>query len=544
MISAVNYRTPAAGGAGLATDVYLPPAAHESGVSFPALIIRTPYGRKNLAVLGDLFARSGYAVVIQDVRGTGESDGSFGFLAQEPADAESTARWTLSQPWCGGRLGIVGISYLASASIALPSLFPDEVKAAVWVTIPVSWDTLTWQGGALRLHHALPWVLIHEGKMEDFPLPETYRTLPLVNAIPRGMSSIWEDLVAGGPGSEFWVRNDLRNYLENCRVPGLHFGGWFDFLLDATLKPYETLPKSGVPQRLFLGPWSHNGIVGATRLAGGVDYGPDSGSSFVRKVLEWFDRWLKGNTGTTGTSGSDADEEVRLFFTGSEPGWRECRAWPLEDAVPVRFYLAGHSLVMEREARSDAVPGEGVRRFKYDPLDPVPTEGGALWELPRAGLTPGPMEQHSHLRQDVLVFETPALDKPLRIAGPVSVLLYASSSCPDTDFTGKLVDVDPEGTGRIVADGIVRARFRNGPEREEFLEPGKVHEFWISLGACAHVFGEGHKIRLEVSSSNFPKYDRNMNTLRPPWLEDRPAVAVQEVHFGRRAPSRLEVYCV
>lgn len=152
--------------------------------------------------------------------------------------------------------------------------------------------------------------------------------------------------------------------------------------------------------------------------------------------------------------------------------------------------------------------------------------------------------QHSHLRQDVLVFETAVLEEPLRLAGPVSLVLYASSSCPDTDFTGKMVDVDEGGTGRIVTDGIIRARFRNGPERQDFLEPGKMEEFRVSLGACAHVFGRGHRMRLEVSSSNFPKFDRNMNTMKLPWLEDRLAAALQEVYFGTRTPSRLEVYCL
>ncbi|MBE3518894.1 MAG: CocE/NonD family hydrolase [Firmicutes bacterium] len=563
MLRAVTYQIPAKGGAVLATDVYLPPEALPCGRDCPALVVRTPYGRKNLSALGDFFARNGYAVVVQDVRGTGESGGTFGFLSQEPPDAEETARWILSQPWCNGTLGIIGVSYLASASIAIASLFPEQVKAAVWVTIPVSADTLTWQGGALRLHHALPWVLIQEGKLQDVLFPQAYSTLPVAGILPRGTSSLWEALISDGPGSRFWHENDVWDYVKKCRVPGLHFGGWFDFLLDATLRPYQEMSSSEVPQRLVLGPWSHNGILGRTKLAGGVDYGPGSGASFGREALAWFDRWLKGKE-----SGVNPDESccgdgqgyrhtyredescVRCFFTGSEPGWREYRKWPPEGAVLTRFYLSANGLVRDPEGEAsgaargneDWAPEEGRHTYIYDPLDPVPTEGGALWEFPRAGLVPGPVEQHSHLREDVLVYDTPPLDNPLRVAGPVTLVLYAASSCPDTDFTGKLVDVDENGTPRIVTDGIVRARYRNGFDRPELLEPGKVAEFRISLGACAHVFGKGHRVRLEISSSNFPKYDRNMNTEKLPWLEDRAVKARQEVYFGLRTPSRLELY--
>lgn len=589
MLRALTYRIPAKGGTALATDVYLPPGAlpgssptgpresvlaepvpveplptkpepeSPSGRRFPALLVRTPYGRKNLSALGDFFARNGYAVVIQDVRGTGESGGTFSFLSQEPSDAEETAWWILSQPWCNGTLGIIGVSYLASASIAIASVFPEQVKAAVWVTIPVSADTLTWQGGALRLHHALPWVLIQEGKMQDFQFPQAYWTLPVAGMLPYGTSPLWEALIPDGPGSRFWRENNLWDYVRKCRVPGLHFGGWFDFLLDATLRPYQEMSSSEAPQSLVLGPWSHNGILGPTKLAGGVDYGPGSGASFGREALVWFDMWLKGNKRPV-----DSDEDcrrdrhryreeencVRCFFTGSEPGWREYRKWPPEGTLLTRFYLSARGLVRDsdtetirsaRENENRALE-DGKQTYIYDPLNPVPTEGGALWEFPRAGLVPGPVEQHSHLREDVLVYDTSPLDNPLRVVGPVSLVLYAASSCPDTDFTGKLVDVDENGTPRVVSDGIIRARYRNGFGRPEFLEPGKVAEFRISLGACAHVFGKRHRVRLEISSSNFPKYDRNLNTERFPWLEDHPVKARQEVYFGPRTPSRLELY--
>ncbi len=584
MLRAITYRIPVKSGTVLATDVYLPPGAlpgssptgtresvlpepvsaerpptkpvpeSPSGREFPALVVRTPYGRKNLSALGDFFARNGYAVVIQDVRGTGESGGTFGFLSQEPSDAEETARWILSQPWCDGTLGIIGVSYLASASIALASALPEQVKAAVWVTIPVSADTLTWQGGVLRLHHALPWVLIQEGKMQDFQFPQVYSTLPVASILPKGTSSLWQSLIADGPGSRFWQENDLWGYVVKCRVPGLHFGGWFDFLLDATLRPYEEMSRSGVPQRLVLGPWSHNGILRPTKLAGGVDYGPGSGASFGIEALTWFDRWLKGKERPIDSDKDcyrdchryrEGENCVRCFFTGSEPGWREYRKWPPEGALLTRFYLSAHGLIRDPGTNRDEswAVQDGKQTYIYDPLDPVPTEGGALWEFPRAGLVPGPVQQHSHLREDVFVYDTPPLDNPLRVAGPVTLVLYAASSCPDTDFTGKLVDVDEKGMARVVTDGIIRARYRNGFDRPQLLEPGKVAEFRISLGACAHVFGKGHRVRLEISSSNFPKYDRNLNTERFPWLEDRPVKARQEIYFGTRTASRLELYC-
>jgi len=559
-------------GVRLATDIYIPP----NGGTHPVVIVRTVYGRKNLPGAAPFLNRHGYALVIQDVRGSGESSGDFRFLPQEPKDAIDTAEWILSQPWCDGRLAILGISYLAAAAIPIAAEFPEHVKAAIWVTVPVRKDLLCYEGGALRLHHTLPWVYSKKASLANFD-PELFKTLPLMHALGQEGSCLWQKLLRGGPGSKFWEDNNLWPYVEQTKIPGLHFGGWYDFIFDATLIPFLQMCRSSAPQKLIIGPWSHNGVVGTEKISGDISYGywklPDSedsrltarelacgnerfmvdtSSHFLEELIKWLDYWVKRKDTEDRQNKEDQDSvSVRCFFTGYEPHWAEFCSWPPKESKPVKFYLSRRSKEQAGELQNlySANPcspsniSEDIfsDTFVYDPMNPVPTEGGAVWLFSRAGTVPGPQVSHSHLRQDVLVYDSLELKESFSICGPVYVELYASSTAKDTDFTAKLVDVDKNGTARVVTDGILRARYRNGLEKEEFLVPGKVYKFHISLKACAHTFGPGHKIRLEISSSNFPKYDRNLNNDEPIFESKNPQTARQTVYFGPGMASCLIV---
>ncbi|MBP7892878.1 MAG: CocE/NonD family hydrolase [Firmicutes bacterium] len=576
---------PVCGGASLATSITLPsPGAH------PVVIVRTVYGRRNLQGIGDMFGSHGYATVIQDVRGSGESSGQFGFLAQEPKDAVETAQWVLDQPWCDGRLAILGISYLSAASIAIAAGFPDQVKAAVWVTVPVKRDLLCFQDGALRLHHTLPWMYMRKASLGGFDPGLLYRTMPLLDAIPQSVDPSWASMLEEGPRSKFWDGNDLWDYVRRTRVPGLHFGGWFDFLADATLVPYSEMVRSGAPQRLVLGPWSHNGTIGGPeKISGDVSYGywprqreggpdglrndpVDMSSPFIEECLRWLDFWVKG------TGDSPARSSVKCFFTGHSPHWAELQAWPHPGASGVRMYLGAQAdarssgpdcqstadgpsaiddlsvthgqsaadgrskgvlSVLSADATSGTNPVAACESFVYDPDDPVPTEGGAVWAFPKAGLVPGPMVSSAHLREDVLTYDSEVLGSPLEICGAAEIELYASSDAPDTDFVTMLLDVDEDGVARYVSDGIVRARYRNGLDKEDLLEPGQIYLFRIRMKGCAHTFGPGHRVRLTVTSSNFPKFDRNPNTGEPIYRSERMQKAVQTVYHGPVCPSAV-----
>lgn len=519
----------------LATSVTAPGSG-----SYPVIIIRTVYGREGLSVLGKIMSRYDYATVIQDVRGSGDSSGVFGFIQQEPKDAIDTAKWVLNQPWCDGNLAILGISYLSAASIAIGVEFPKETKCAVWVTVPTCSEMLCFQSGALRLHHTLPWVYSLPWRkttsLTSFDT-EMYKKTPLIEAVPEELGCPWSEMLEGGPSSRFWQENDLWDYVRKIAVPGLHFGGWFDFLLDSTLEPYREMRKSGAPQRLILGPWSHNGVVGNEKISGDITYGDPgrSGGSagvssrFVEESVRWLNFWIRGD----GDLSSMAP--VRFFVTGSNAHWEEREEWPdSEDGLT--FYLDKGALSMH----VDMVGAKGSSDdFVYDPNDPVPTEGGAVWAFPKAGLQPGPSVSLILERPDVLVYDYGPLEEPLKMVGDPKVRLYASSSALDTDFVAGLFDVDSNGVSRYVSDGIVRGRYRNGVDKEELLELDQTNQFIIPMKACAHTFAQDHCIRLTISSSNFPKFDRNHNTKMPPFQSREMEKAVQTVYYGCNNPSVL-----
>lgn len=522
-------------GVSLATSVTLPGSG-----SYPVIIVRTVYSRSGLAVLGRVMSRFGYATVIQDVRGSGDSSGVFNFMRQEPGDAVETARWVLEQPWCDGSLAILGISYLSAASIAIGVEFPEETKCAVWVTVPTCSETLCFQSGALRLHHTLPWVYSlpwrKTATLDSFET-KLYEKMPLIDAMPQELNSPWAQMLRGGPRSQFWQENDLWNYVREISIPGLHFGGWFDFLLDSTLEPYQQMKKSGAPQRLILGPWSHNGVVGNEKISGDICYGDpgslgtvgDLSSRFVEESVRWLNLWVKGEGDLSSLA------PVKVFFTGSRAHWEEADDWPNCDSS-LNMYL--HRGLLSRQVDMIGCKCESDG-FVYDPNDPIPTEGGAVWAFPKAGLEPGPSVSCVSERPDVLVYDYGPLEGPLKISGVPMVELYASSTAPDTDFTAGLFDVGPDGVSRYVADGIVRARYRNGITTEVFLEPGQISRFAILMKACAHTFGKGHCVRLVIGSSNFPKFDRNPNTDLPVFESPTMQRAAQTIYYGLENPSVL-----
>ncbi len=528
-VRSMEARVPMPDGVELMADVYLPGPAQGSG-PWPVIIVRTPYARQGLAGVGQ-FAAAGYAVFIQDVRGRGASGGTFGFLAQEPADAVATARWLIDQPWCDGRFAILGISYLAAASLPIAVAFPERVKAAVWITVPVDANHLSFRHGVFRLHHSLPWSVLGRTPLNQHPWSKLYANLPVARALAdHGLSSpVWDALAGGGtPDAPFWRVNDLSPLLDQVRVPGLHFGGWWDFLLDATLEPFERMRQSGVAQHLVLGPWSHNGTVSELTGTKYEEYAPDASSRFAEEARHWFDRWFKGWDGDSATPNGDAP--VRAFLTGPGGGWRSSGNWPMPEGRETRLHL-GSGGRLSMVAGDDAIDG-----FTYDPLNPVPTEGGAVWEFPVAGLEPGPAPQSSSGRPDVLTYDSDPLKAPVAYCGPLAAELHAGTDAPETALAAKLCDVDAGGTSRIVADGIAVLR------RSESNPSAGFTRVRVDMGACGHVFAADHVIRLEVSSSNFPKYVRALNSGENPIFGTSSKVARQRVAHGRSHGSCLVLW--
>lgn len=394
----------------LATQVQTP----ESGRPWPVVIARTPYSKAGMARWLGAMAKLGYAVVTQDVRGTGESEGTFDFLRQEPEDAADTGRWVLEQPFCDGSLGLVGLSYLGASCLGIATGFPDNVRAAVWVAPVLGGNSVFRVNGALRLHHNLPWMGLSNPRFREVDWASLYRRLPLKDALASvGIASpLWDSICADL--KQVWTDNDLTGAFKAVDVPGMHFAGFWDFMLDAALSSYVShAGPDRKPQALFAGPWSHNGIASEVTKTEHRDYGPPASSRFMERITRWFDHHLKGRELT-----EDLSHGASAYVAGV--GWVRSPVWPPAEAKPYDLFLGAGTLEEE--------PGAGGSlSYTYDPTDPVPTEGGALWEFPRAGLVPGPALVTTGDRKDVLVFQSKELSRPVTALGSAEVVLHVGS---------------------------------------------------------------------------------------------------------------------
>jgi putative CocE/NonD family hydrolase len=560
-------------GVALATNVWRP----EGPGPFPVLLVRTPYGKDDAGTFGnpklpDVFAlvEAGYAVVAQDVRGTSRSPGTFVPHAHEGADGVDTLEWLAGQPWCDGAVGMWGGSYMGFTQWQAAVRCAPALRAIAPVMSSADLYGAPWYspGGALSQDAVLTWGTLSalrnlrreladgQGDPSDAevllagladprllhdPLPVAERGV-MTRHLP------WVGEVLGHPERDaFWQRVAAIDHCDSITVPALNVGGWYDVFIGETVRSYAMMRSHGGSaaardgQRLLIGPWCH---------ADGTDLGtfPDrsfglEGSIKAADVtaahLRFFDRWVRGRTDTP-----DDAHPVRIFVMGIDQ-WRDEADWPLPDTRYTDFFLAGdgraNTAAGDGILTRDAAPVEAVDTFLYDPRRPVPTVGGTvLAAVP--GAYPGPADQAAvETREDVLCFTTAVLERPVEVTGHVTLVLHVSSSAPDTDFTGKLVDVHPGGQAILVCEGVQRARYRRSLTEPEPLEPGTVYELAIDLSVTSNVFLPGHRIRLEVSSSNFPRYDRNTNTGGTIATdgEDGLVVAVNRVHHGPARPSRL-----
>ncbi len=507
----------------------------------PVLLVRTPYGKPEEAKgVYEYFVEQGYAVVIQDVRGRYDSEGRFRPVEQETADGEDTLNWIGRQPWCDGNVGMLGGSYLGIAqwraalgtSKYLKAIFPVVSGSDEYL------DRYYSTGGAMKLGHRLSW-LAENLRLAGFPMPafSTY-----VNHVPlrtsdmaaTGQTLAFYQMTLDHPAYDvFWKEASTYRSLGRVKVPAFVVGGWYDNYVQSDLAAFQKLQARFPEDRVVIGPWPHNMSV---KFAG-VDFGKNSGAPIRLYQRRWFDRWLRGKAVDTGLA-----DPVQLFVMGDNR-WEGFGQWPPAESVPTPFFLdsgggantlAGDGRLLRR------APERAVQdRFVYDPANPTPTRGGAVCCNP--DLFPwGPMDQRQvEKRKDVLVYTTRPLRADLEVVGRIQVVLYVESSAADTDFTAKLVDVFPDGHARNLTDGILRLRYRKGLERPALMEPGKVYAVTVDAGVTANVFKAGHQIRLEVSSSNFPRFDRNPNTGRAIADETEWKHAHQAVWHGPARPSHL-----
>lgn len=535
--------------------------------TYPVALSRTPYGKHFASVSAQLdairLARAGYIVVIQDVRGRFNSQGDWVAFLHEAEDGFDTVEWAAGLPGCNGNVGMFGGSYLGFTQWSAARLAPPHLKAIVpSITWADGRDGVIGRGGAWELGLMAYWQITaialdatlrrHAGapaeevgaavrsvvrEIDDLR-SAGYLTLPLQGFAPLhriGLDAEADQAFVEPAPDGLIEALSVAGAYDRIDVPAYNLGGWYDIFSQGTLRNFAALRAHGATPaarraRVLIGPWSH---VNHGNVVGESDFGFAAASAFMDLQTDltgltqrWFDYWLKGNE-----NGVADEPPVKLFIMG-ENLWRDENEWPLARTQYTPYYLhAGDAL-------SPQQPGdEEPDQYLYDPADPTPTHGGGL--LMNALFGPGVKDQRAiEARDDVLVYTSEPLAQDTEVTGPVTVQLWAASDAPDTDFVARLVDVHPDGFARNLTDGIIRARYRNGLA-PELLEPGRPYLFSIDLWSTANVFKRGHRIRLDVASANFPRWDRNPNIGGPIGTERELRPARQTILHDAAHPSHV-----
>lgn len=561
-----NVSVPLRDGVCLKADIYRP----DQGTAFPVLLQRTPYNKEFLPIVAMTLdpiraAAAGYAVVIQDVRSRWASDGGVFFpYANEEADGADTLDWIASQSFCDGNIGAYGLSYMGGTTWLSAVSGHPALKAISPTTAPNDfWRDHFWRDGVANLSTLVMWALRTIGpaallRMGLDPASFGGRLVELVDSLDHFEDTLRQrplDALAAAhpedphfvpflfeilrhPAPDDWTRSLLfSDRHDQVKVPALIIAGWHDLLLAADLSHYAGMRKNGGSAaarectRLVVGPWAHAMFL---NYVGQVDFGfrssgylLDLQGDLTMLQLRWFDRWLRG-------ADVGAEPRVRVFVQGRDR-WRDQDEWPDPQTTTQRWFL-GEAGTLRRNAPADE---ECPDAYVYDPENPCPTCGGNLLMPPQ--YTPGPVDQAPILsRRDVLVYTSEALPEDLEIAGEVRMVLYASSSGADADWVVKLCDLRPDGRTLNLCDGVVRASYYSAQSGEAY-RPGLPQRWDISLWSTAAVLKAGHRLRLIVTSSDFPRYDRNPTTGENSLVASRSEPALQQVFHSASCPSCIEL---
>jgi putative CocE/NonD family hydrolase len=500
-------------GVHLATDVYLP----AGNGPFPVILLRSPYDKNGGSGLGEDGARRGYAIVIQDTRGRYASEGenlpfeSDGWAAHQ--DGYDTLEWIAKQPWCNGKIGTFGGSALGITQLGMAGTGTSRLTCQhITVATPNFYQHGVFPGGVFKKAMIEDWLRVTQHSPDSL---KHWTSHPTYDA--------------------FWRARDLTTRWDKVNAPAIHIGGWYDLFTQGTLDAFQGYQTQGGPlarghQKLLIGPWTH-GVFQAQ--AGELTY-PNATQppNNVQDAWRWFDYWLKD------IPNGIADTPAVTYYVMGDvtdphaPGnvWRTASAWPPIKTQPTAFYF--HA---DRSLSTARTPGDASLTYTYDPKHPVPTVGGPQLTLPA-----GPRDQRAiESRPDVLTFTTEPLSAPLEVTGRVRVTLWASSDAPDTDFFAKLCDVYPDGRSMNVCEGQLRARFRAGFQQEKLLKSGQVVSLPIDLWSTSIIFNRGHRLRVQITSSNAPGYDPNPNTGAPFRANDQTRVAQNTIYLDSRHPSHI-----
>lgn len=540
----------------LRADIYRP----NTPGKFPIILTRTPYDKRNDDVFGLKGVARGYVVINQDVRGRYTSEGEWYPFLHESEDGYDTVEWAATLPYSDGRVGMYGGSYVGATQMLAAIAHPPHLAGICPVVTASNYhDGWTYQGGAFEQWFNESWT---SGLAQDtlnrsvsrqtnalngiaklplteyplFPLPQNSSSTELMHEL----APYFLDWLAHPDYDDYWKRWAIEEHFSDIRVPVLTIAAWYDIFLGGSLRNYIGLKQHAENaaardgQRLVV---TIGGHAGAGQKVGDVDFGPDAPFDEDEITLQWYDHLFKDIS-----NGFAGPKRVKLFVLGANQ-WRDEDDWPLARAKDTKYFLSSgdkaNSATGNGTLETVATRADASDEFIYDPANPVPTIGGPLC-CDSTHLKPGPRDQGSaETRSDVLVYSTAPLAADLEVTGPVRLELFAKSSAVDTDFTAKLVDVGPDGFAQNLTEGIVRSRYRNSQEKPELMKPGEVYKFNVDLWATSNVFHKGHRIRLEISSSNFPRFDRNMNTGGDTTQPQKPVSATNTVLHDAGHPSVL-----
>lgn len=543
-------------GVTLRSDIYRPKADGK----FPVLLQRTPYNKTNGINFGVRAAARGFVVIFQDVRGRYSSEGEWYTFKHEPEDGYDTVEWAAALPYSNGKVGMFGGSYVGATQMLAAIAHPPHLAGICPVVTASNYhDGWTYQGGAFEQWFNQSWT---SGLAQDtldrrvgkntnalqgmWKLPLT--SYPLFNFSDSAaeLSSTSElapyflDWLAHPSYDDYWKRLSIEEHFADINVPALSVAAWYDIFQGGSLRNYSGIRARGGEgarsgQRLLVVIGGH---AGGGQKIGDVDFGP-AAAQFDEDdlTLRWYEFLLQG------VQNEFAKEKpVKIFVMGRNQ-WREEDDWPLARAQATKYFLhsagAANSLRGSGSLSAVAPRSEQPDHYVYDPSNPVPTVGGPLC-CDSGHLAPGPRDQRAvENRDDVLVYSTPVFTQDTEVTGPVSLELFAKSSAVDTDFTAKLVDVAPDGFAQNLTEGILRARYRDSQEKATLMNPGQIYKLTIDLWSTSNVFLKGHTLRLEVSSSNFPRFDRNLNTGETPGSARNYVSATNTIYHDADHPSVL-----
>jgi uncharacterized protein len=525
-------------GVRLAADLYFPVGADDK---LPVILILTPYNKLAVEDFARMWAGQAYIVVVEDLRGKFASEGVFTFSLNDPTDGADSVVWAASQPWSTGKVGTYGCSYLGGDQIELSKLQVPQHTAMIPQAAGGAYrfGNLT-EGGALNLDIIAAWMrqngskLPHSGQ-DPKPLdPTRLSVLPVVDVLKgTGPPTDFEDWASHDLDDPWWDRLGYVDNRHHFNVPAIHLSSWNDREVSGTLHFFELYRKNSTTatardnQYLIISPSEHCQSEQATEhtVVLGRDMG-DARFGYYDLYLRWFDHWLKGiDNGVTNMP------KVRVYVMGANR-WRTADEWPLPGTRFTKYFF--HSDGKANTGTGDGIlstlePGkEQPDRFSYDPMNPVP-------------LSRNPADDEDRIlnRPDVLVYTTPPLEKPIEVTGPLQAVLSVSSSAKDTDFIVRLLDVDTEGKAFPLARAVLRARYREGFNKKVWMSPGKTYQLSIDLHGTGNQFAAGHRIRVEVSSSAFPTYARNLNTGGDNYRDTRSVVARTEIHHSEDQTSYI-----